>query len=140
MAHAEVKGIVHSPNQGTSVISANCEGLLFAIAKARVWINGLLDGSVASFAEIAEREGRVERHIRLLAPLAFVSPRFISEIVDGVVPPNITVTGLAHPASGYKIFLPIVAVYRRTRKDRADEADEAAPDPARSTTTRSDEI
>ena len=94
-AGAEIKGIVHFPNQGTSVISANREGLLIAVAKARAWINDLLDGSVASFAEIAEREGRVERHIRLLAPLAFVSPQLISKIIDGVAPPNITVTGLA---------------------------------------------
>jgi site-specific DNA recombinase len=38
---------------------------------------------VNSFAEIAEREGKVERHIRLLAPLAFVSPNIIEKIVDG---------------------------------------------------------
>ena len=29
------------------------------------------------------REGKVERHIRLLAPLAFVSPRIITAIADG---------------------------------------------------------
>jgi hypothetical protein len=32
----------------------------------------IVEGRVASLAEIAAREGRVERHIRLLAPLAFV--------------------------------------------------------------------
>jgi site-specific DNA recombinase len=55
----------------------------------------VLEGRVSSFAEIAEREGKVERHIRLLASLAFVSPRIISEIVDGVGRSDLTVTGLA---------------------------------------------
>jgi site-specific DNA recombinase len=41
------------------------------------------------------REGKLERHVRLLAPLAFVSPRIVSEIVDGVAQPDLTVTSLA---------------------------------------------
>ena len=48
-----------------------------------------------AFAEIARREGQGERHIRLLAPLAFVSPRIIAAIVDGTAPADLTVTGLA---------------------------------------------
>jgi hypothetical protein len=36
----------------------------------------------ASFAEIAAREELGERHIRLLAPLAFLAPR-IAAIADG---------------------------------------------------------
>jgi hypothetical protein len=43
----------------------------------------------------AKREGQGERHIRLLAPLAFVSPRIIAAIVDGSAPADLTVTGLA---------------------------------------------
>jgi site-specific DNA recombinase len=34
-------------------------------------------------------------HIRLLAPLAFLSPRIIAAIVDGTAPADLTVTGLA---------------------------------------------
>jgi site-specific DNA recombinase len=52
-------------------------------------------GRIASFAEIAERESRLERHIRLLASLAFLSPRIIAAIVDGTAPADLTVTGLA---------------------------------------------
>jgi hypothetical protein len=73
---------------------ANRDLLLTAIAKARVWIEEIVEGRVASFAEIAEREGNVERHIRLLAPLAFVSPKLISAICDGSQP-AIGVTELA---------------------------------------------
>ena len=94
-AHVELKGILHPPLQRTSVNSANRDSLAVAIAKARGWIKDLLDGRVPSFADIAEREGRVERHIRLLATLAFVSPRLILEIFDGALPPDLTVTGLA---------------------------------------------
>ena len=36
-----------------------------------------------------------ERHIRLLAPLAFLSPCIIAAIVDGTAPADLTVTGLA---------------------------------------------
>jgi site-specific DNA recombinase len=40
-------------------------------------------------------EAQGERHIRLLAPLAFLSPRIIAAIVDGTAPADLTVTGLA---------------------------------------------
>src|ERR1700730_1974724 len=46
-------------------------------------------------AGIAEREAVGERHIRLLAPLAFLSPLIIAAIADGTAPADLTVTGLA---------------------------------------------
>ena len=46
-------------------------------------------------AKIAENEALGERHIRLLAPLAFLSPRIIAAIVNGTAPADLTVTGLA---------------------------------------------
>ena len=52
-------------------------------------------GRIASFSEIARGEGQGERHIRLLAPLAFVSPRIIAAIIDGSAPADLTVTGVA---------------------------------------------
>ena len=69
--------------------------LLAAITKARGWIDDIRLGAIGSFAEIAEREAQGERHIRLLAPLAFLSPRIIAAIVDGTAPADLTVTGLA---------------------------------------------
>jgi site-specific DNA recombinase len=36
-----------------------------------------------------------ERHIRLLVPLAFASPRVISAIAEGTAPADLTVPGLA---------------------------------------------
>src|SRR5262249_15695561 len=71
------------------------DALLTAIAKARGWIDDIRLGRIASFAEIAAREALGERHIRLLAPLAFLSPRIIAAIADGTAAADLTVTGLA---------------------------------------------
>src|SRR5580704_12964314 len=60
------------------------ETLLIAIAKARKWVKDVERGQ--SFADIADREGKAERHIRHLARLAFVSPRIITAIIDGIAP------------------------------------------------------
>jgi site-specific DNA recombinase len=73
----------------------NRDVLLKAIAKARSWIDDLVEGRATSFEEIAKREGKVERHILLLAPLAFLSPRIVTAIIDGSAPADLTVTGLA---------------------------------------------
>jgi hypothetical protein len=74
---------------------ATRDALLTALAKARGWIDNLRLGRRGSFAEIAEREVQGERHIRLLVPLAFLSPRIVAAIVDGTAPTDLTVTGLA---------------------------------------------
>ena len=50
---------------------------------------------MASLAQIVAQEGKVERHIRLLAPLAFVSLRMVSSIIDGTAPDGLTMTSLA---------------------------------------------
>jgi hypothetical protein len=66
-----------------------------AIAKARGWIEDLRLGRVATLADIANREDAGERHVRLLAPLAFVSPRIVAVIADSSARADLTVTGLA---------------------------------------------
>jgi len=93
---AAVKGIVHAPSAKPAMKAESRDALLTAIAKARSWIDDIRLGRIASFAEITRREGQGERHIRLLAPLAFVSPRIIAAIVDGTAPADLTVTGLAY--------------------------------------------
>ncbi len=66
-----------------------------AISKARSWIEDIVTGRINSLEDIARREGKVERHIRLLAPLAFVSPQAAQCIINGNAPADITVTGFA---------------------------------------------
>jgi site-specific DNA recombinase len=89
-----VKGVVDAPPPKLAVTRADRDALLTAIARARVWINDLREGRVDSFAEIARHEKKVERHIRLLAPLAFASPKTIASIVDNDISPR-GVTDLA---------------------------------------------
>src|SRR5438093_7834 len=83
---AAVKGVIHVPAHNTPIKASRREALLIAIAKARQWIDDLAHGRAASFAVIARREGKVERRIRLLAPLAFVSPRLGSALLEGTAP------------------------------------------------------
>jgi len=92
---AAVKGIIHVPAHNTPIKASRREALLIAIAKARQWIDDLAHGRAASFTVIARREGKTERHIRLLASLAFVSPRIVSALLDGTAPADLTLTKLA---------------------------------------------
>jgi hypothetical protein len=66
------KGVVHLP-ASHDLDSRDRDALLTAIAKARSWIDDLINGRVQSFDEIADREQKVVRHIRFLVPLAFLS-------------------------------------------------------------------
>jgi hypothetical protein len=93
---ATVRGIIHVPAHNTPIKPGRREALLIAIAKARKWIDDLAHGRAASFAVIARQEGKVEqRHVRVVAPLAFLSPRIVSALLDGTAPADLTVTALA---------------------------------------------
>ena len=92
---AGVKGIIHVPAHNTPMTPSRRDALLMAIAKARNWVDELAHGRVGSFAVLARREGKVERHVRLLLPLAFVSPRIVSGLLDGTAPAGLTITALA---------------------------------------------
>jgi hypothetical protein len=94
-APAAVKGIIYVPAHNTPMTPSRRDSLLMAIAKARSWVDELANGRVGSFAVLARREGKVERHIRLLLPLAFLSPRIVSGLLDGTAPAGLTITALA---------------------------------------------
>jgi hypothetical protein len=68
---------------------------LTTIAKVRKWVDDLVHGRVTSFAVIARHEGKGERHVRLLASLASLSPRIVSALIEGTAPADLTVTALA---------------------------------------------
>jgi site-specific DNA recombinase len=89
------KGIIHVPAHNTPMKPSRRESLLMAIAQARSWVDELVAGCVGSFAALARREGKAERHIRLLLPLAFLSPRIVSALLDGTAPADLTITALA---------------------------------------------
>jgi site-specific DNA recombinase len=93
--HGARRGIASEPEGPVTMDPRIRETLLRAIARARAWMAEIMNGGEITFAAIADREGKGERHIRLLAPLAFVSPRVIAAIVDGVIQREVTVTSLA---------------------------------------------
>jgi site-specific DNA recombinase len=92
---AAVKGIIHVPAHNTPMRPSRRESLLMAIAKARSWVDELVNGRISSFAMLARREGKADRHIRLLLPLAFASPQIVSSILEGTAPAGLTITALA---------------------------------------------
>lgn len=90
-----VKGVILDQQESAPTLKPESrEAILTAIAKARQWIDDLTQDK-ASIASIAKREGKIERHIRLLLPLAFVSPAMVMAIANGSAPTRLTVTGLA---------------------------------------------
>jgi site-specific DNA recombinase len=92
---AAVKGIIHVPAHNTPIRPSRRDTLLMGIAKARNWVDELADGQLGSLAVLAKREGKLERHIRLLLPLAFLSPRIVSGLLDGTALSGLTITALA---------------------------------------------
>jgi len=94
-AFVAVTGFVHRPTAAPPIAPDARDALLAAIAKARGWIEDLRLGRVATLAEIAECEGFGERHVRVLAPRAFVAPRVIAAIADDSAAECATITGLA---------------------------------------------
>lgn len=76
-----IKGVAHTPSH-TSGMKPETRDAHLAIAKARRWVDDLAERRVASLHEIAKAEDKVERHIRLLAPLAFISPATVKAIAE----------------------------------------------------------
>lgn len=94
------KGVLHAPTTSGKLLSSETrDTLLYAIARARKWVADIDSGVVESLEEVAEREGNVERHIRLLLPLAFTPPALIESLAEGTAPHDLTVTGLAKQIS-----------------------------------------
>jgi hypothetical protein len=86
------KGVVHAPSLSRPGDPRARDILLEAIGKARQWVEQLTQGQ--AIAAIAREEGKGERQIRLLLPLAFVPPNTVRQIIDGAIPIP-TVSGLA---------------------------------------------
>jgi hypothetical protein len=59
-AFASVKGVLHQPDVKPTPKPETRDAILFAIAKARSWIEDLASGRVRSLAEMAQREGKAK--------------------------------------------------------------------------------
>jgi len=91
------KGLTRpEPSHDKGTIDATTrETLLKAIARSRRWMDQILTGKITSFEAIAETENLAVRHVRYLAPLAYLSPRIVTAIIDGAAPASLTVSNLA---------------------------------------------
>ncbi|MGU3286242.1 recombinase family protein [Methylobacterium mesophilicum] len=68
--------------------------ILKAIARSRAWIDDLAAARVTGTDAIAAREGCSERSVRMVLPLAQLSPRVVVAIVEGRLPRGIGVRDL----------------------------------------------
>jgi hypothetical protein len=81
--------IVGPPAEGSERRLMRAEArarLLEAIAKARLWLDGLIAGTFASTAEIARHERCSERAVRITLSLAFLAPAIVRAAVEGRLP------------------------------------------------------
>ena len=93
-APRQVRRAKSQHDDGRSCLSDVARGqLLLAIGKARHWMRDVA-ADIRSFEDIAREEGCGERHVRFLAPLAFVSPTIVTTIAEGRAPAGLTVTSL----------------------------------------------
>ena len=60
--------------------------LLTATAIGRAWLDQLVQGEVPDLAEIAARENRSERSVRMLLSLAFLAPDIVKASIQGTLP------------------------------------------------------
>ncbi len=68
--------------------------LIRSIATARSWLEGLVKGSVSDIAELAARENRTPRSIRMTLSLTFLDPALIDAACVGTLPRGYGVTRL----------------------------------------------
>ena len=69
--------------------------LVSAIARARLWLQQLLEGRAVSVDQIASEDGLSARSVRMMLNLAFLSPVIIRAVIDGSLPRGIGASGLA---------------------------------------------
>jgi DNA invertase Pin-like site-specific DNA recombinase len=68
--------------------------LIRAIAKAHLWWQWIKNGEVQSLQEIAEREGLDKPQVTRRVRLAFLSPKLVGRILDGLQPAGLSLKTL----------------------------------------------
>src|ERR1700728_5209689 len=86
------EGISHTPLGSEAIDEATRSAMLTSIARSRAWVDTIVKDPAADIWTIAKREHLAERHVRFLAPLAYLSPRIIEAIAEGQPPAGLTVT------------------------------------------------
>jgi hypothetical protein len=74
-----------------AVYRKHLDTILTAIAKARVWVEELTENQT-TIPQIAKREGKGERYIRLLLPLAFTAPTLVEQLFERIATQGLTLS------------------------------------------------
>lgn len=89
------KGVLHRPHATPGLTDTDRIIVLTAIARSRAWVEAVLRDPAETFDSIAARQSRSARYIKLLAPLAYVSPRLVEALAQGRPVAGLTMTSLA---------------------------------------------
>ena len=89
------KGLAYSPAASGRITDQTRDTLLTAIVRSRNWLDEIMAGRLSSFEHNAKEQKLAERHVRFLAPLAYLSPRIVDAIAEGRAPADLTVSRLA---------------------------------------------
>lgn len=80
------KGEPSVPPSRTVIRAEARARLLIAIASARHWLEMLIRGEVRDLEDIAKREGRSGRSVRMILSLAFLAPDIVTAAIAGTLP------------------------------------------------------
>jgi len=76
---------------GTDPISQPVDStLVTSVARAHVWAEEILSGSVAAMTDIAIREKVSDSYVKKVMPLAFLAPDIVTAILAGRQPAHLT--------------------------------------------------
>jgi hypothetical protein len=89
------RGIAYSPVTSGTITDQTRDTLLAAIMRSRNWLDAIMKTRLFSLEQIAEDEKLAERHVRFLAPLAYLSPRIVDAIAEGRAPADLSVSRVA---------------------------------------------
>jgi site-specific DNA recombinase len=93
---AAQKGTMREATDEGHIDAGARETLLSAIRRASRWVDAVRLGEAESFDEIAIRENITERHVRRLAPLAFLSPKLLDALLKATSRSGLTVSAIVH--------------------------------------------
>ncbi len=76
---------------GADLSTQTVDGVLVtSVARAHVWADEILSGSVAAMTDIAIRENVSDSYVKKVMPLAFLAPDIVTAILAGRQPPHLT--------------------------------------------------
>ena len=81
----------------THLVDSSASALVKAVVRGYAWRQKLLNGSVRSTAEIAQKEGVTHRYVARLLRLGFLAPDIIAGILAHRQPVQMTVDRLRGP-------------------------------------------